>query len=127
MALCVWHKEVDWTEDPPARMGNFKTLRQELQTLSDKSASTAEKGRVGIKIKRAYEFAKLVRVTYLREEPVRLILLDGERVFGELAATSSSKVRARLLDAAPWFVHDCDIEQTGHYKIVRNTPYQSSR
>ena len=55
VALCVWHKEVDWSEDPPVRVGNFKTLRNELQTLSDKSTSTAEKGRIGIKIRRAYD------------------------------------------------------------------------
>jgi HNH endonuclease len=118
VALCVWHKEISWEVEPPERAGNFKNMLGELQALSDKSSSPGEKGRLGIKIRRAYEFAKLVRVAYLRQVPVHLILLEGDLAVGELAATTSSRVRARLLDRG-WFVHQFDVEGNGGYRIVR--------
>lgn len=77
MALCVWHKEINWDAEPVERAGNFKRMLSELQLLSGKSASTGEKGRLGIKVRRAYEFAKLVRVAYLRRAEVRFIILEG--------------------------------------------------
>ena len=120
-ALCVWHDEIDWKADPPQRAGNFKDTLRELRTLSAKASATNEKGRLGIKITRAYEFAKLVRVAYLRRSAVRLIILDGDRTPAAQAATTSSSVRARLLDPQAWFVHQFDIEDSGAYVIVRGT------
>lgn len=122
VALCVWHKEIDWAAMPPERAGNFKSMLAELRALSVSSSSAGEKGRLGIKERRAYEFSKLVRIAYLRQAPVRFILLEGERVFGDLAAISSSKVRARRLDTVPWFVHEFDIEGSGAYRIIRGVP-----
>jgi HNH endonuclease len=122
VALCVWHKEISWEAEPREYVGNFKQMMAELKLLSDKALFNAEKGRLGIKMRRAYEFAKLVRIAYLRQAPVRFIILEGERAFGEQAATTSSKVRARLLDPVHWFVHRFDIEGNGEYKIIRGIP-----
>ncbi|MBI1891254.1 MAG: HNH endonuclease [Burkholderiales bacterium] len=49
---------------------------------------------------------------------VRLILVDGDQIAPSEAAEKSSKVRARGLDPAPWYVHEFD-GTTGDFMIVR--------
>jgi hypothetical protein len=121
IALCIWHREVDWDSDPPVRAGNIKQQQSEFNALADKDTAPAVKRRLGIKIRRSREVEKRISEAYRGGKPIRFILLEGDRVSGERAAVDSSTVHARLLDPEKWYVHSFN-PFTGEFRMVRGVP-----
>lgn len=122
--LCLWYEEIDWSFDAPTYAGNTKSLQAEIDRLGRGDSAPAEKQRLQIKLKRARAFRDLIYKARLNAQPIRAVLLAGRRVDAEHAATDSSKVAARLLDDAPWFVHEFD-PYTESYRLVRGVPAPS--
>lgn len=118
IALCVWHREIDWKADPPVRAGNMKQEQQDLNALADKNTDAGARRRIGIKVRRSLDFGRLVREAHLRRRPIRFILLEGKMTSGADAAVTSSEVHARELDEVPWYAHLAD-PFTGEFRIVR--------
>lgn len=121
IALCIWHREVDWDSEPPVRAGNIKQQQSDLNALADRDTDPANKSRLGIKVRRSREVEKRISEAYRGGRPIRFILLEGDQVFGERAAVDSSKVHARLLDPESWYVHHFD-PFTGEFRMVRGVP-----
>lgn len=118
IALCVWHREIDWTVHPPVRVGNMKQEQADLNALADRNTGAGVRRRIGIKVRRSLEFGRLIREAYLRRQPIRFILLEGKMTSGADAAVTSSEVYARELDDVSWYAHMAD-PFTGEFKIVR--------
>lgn len=118
VALCIWHEEIDWTADPPVRIGNSKNQQEDLNALADAAISKGEKSRLGIKVRRTQDFQRAVQEAYSKRLAVHVLLLDGHRTEIEDAAKDSSSVSFRELDPVPWYVHQFD-PYSGEYKLVR--------
>lgn len=44
VALCVWHKEIDWDSQPPARAGNFNSMLDGPATCRSSDGMAAQRG-----------------------------------------------------------------------------------
>lgn len=117
-ALCVWYKSIDWDANPPVYRGNEYVYERKLIELAGTKKGKDGVGRLNAKIRQARQLHQAVYDAKSRRQVVKLILVDGIQIPIEEAAEKSSKVRARGLDHAPWYVHECDGE-SGDFLIVR--------
>ena len=124
IALCIWHEDIDWTSSPPTLTGNTKSQQDDLNALADKAISTDVRSRLGIKIRRTRDFQNAIYEAYSKRLPVRIILVEGKHTDIIDAATDSSKVSFRELDAVPWYPHAFD-PYTGSFRIVRGIESQT--
>lgn len=118
IALFIWHGESDWGSDPPQRVGNTKQQQEKLNALSDRAVDAGVKQRLRNKVNQTRNFQKALYEARSKGLPVRVVLLDGHRTEIDAAGEDSSKVKARELDAVPWYVHDFS-PFTGDYRLVR--------
>jgi hypothetical protein len=116
--LCVWYKSIDWDANPPVYRGNEYVYEQKLIELTGTKKGKDGLGRLNAKIKQARRLHQAVYDAKSRRQIVKLILVDGVQVPIEESAEKSSTVRARGLDHAAWYVHECDGE-SGNFLIVR--------
>jgi hypothetical protein len=116
--LCVWYKSIDWDANPPAYRGNEYLYERKLIEIAGTTGGKDGLGRLNAKIKQARQLHQAVYDAKSRRQVVKLILVDGVQVPIEEAAEKSSKVRARGIDHASWYVHEFDGE-SGDFLIVR--------
>lgn len=121
VVLCVWYEMIDWGANPPVYRGNEYTLERRLIELAGTRKGKDGLGRLNAKIKQARQFHRTVFDAKRDGREVKLILVAGEQVPVEEAAERSSIVRARGIDLASWFVHECD-GVTGNFLLVRGVP-----
>src|SRR5471032_1204281 len=116
--LCVWYNSIDWDARPPVYRGNEYVYEKKLIELAGTKKGKDGLGRLNAKIKQARLLHQAVYDAKSRRQVVKLILVDGIQVPIEESAERSSTVRARGLDYAAWYVHECDGE-SGDFLIVR--------
>lgn len=116
--LCVWYKSIDWDATPPVYRGNEYVHQKKLIELAGITKGKDGLGRLNAKIKQARQLHRAIYDAKSRRQVVKLILVDGYQVSIEESAKKSSTVRARGLDRAPWYVHECD-GVSGDFRILR--------
>lgn len=117
--LCVWHKSLTAAQDGIRYEGNLRVVFSGLNSVAiDRANSRIVKSRARKQATRASDFDLLVQHAFRKQKPVRVVLLIGQvRPEAELG-WDTSKVKFRLLDAEPWYVHSYS-DDDGSFRMVR--------
>ena len=117
--LCVWHKSLTAAQDGIRYEGNLRAVFSGLNSVAiDRANSRIVKSRARSQANRALNFDLLVQRAYRKEKPVRVVLLVGEPRSEAELGWDTSKVKYRLLDSEPWYVHSYS-DDDGSFRMVR--------
>ena len=117
--LCVWHNSLTTSEGSVASIGNLRELTQSLDRVAfDRFSPSDVKSRARDQAKRANKFDSLLQHAFRKAKPVRVVLLMGEPRSEAELGWDTSKVKYRLLDSEPWYVHSYS-DDDGSFQMVR--------
>jgi hypothetical protein len=120
LVACVWFEGLTISKDETFYAGNDRAYRQRLLDLDKGERRSDVRNRLRTWTARSLELDFAVQAAYKRNQPVRLILVDGDSR-DESDADRASTVSARSLDPATWWVHDYDFSVAGGgYRVVRS-------
>lgn len=121
MALCLWHESIRVADSLIVYEGNVRERAMGLDRVAiDRGNEPDVRSRARDQAKRARKFDSLLQRAFRRGEPVRAILLEGERRAQNEIGKGASSVASRLLDTEPWYVHS--YRDDGTYRLVRSAP-----
>jgi 5-methylcytosine-specific restriction protein A len=130
-ALCVWHDSLTTRDRLIAFYGNTREDALSLDRVAIDPRNPAHvRSRARDQAKRARKFDSLLQRAFRKGEPIRAILLDGQRRGRDEPGWGSSVVRFRMLDSEPWYAWSY-ADTDGAYQLVRGvrpqiTPAASS-
>lgn len=117
--LCVWHNSLADSAGTIAYEENLRELALSLDRIAiDRSKPSHVRSRARDQAKRARNFDSLLQRAYRKSQPVRVVLLLGEARSEAELGWETSKVKYRLLDSEPWFVHSYG-DDDGAFRMVR--------
>ncbi|WP_171013306.1 HNH endonuclease [Ralstonia sp. 3PA37C10] len=116
--LSIWFDDIDTDVEPAVYVANDRKWRQSIIDQADaQTVGKEKKGRVAQWTERSYRLDVEVQRCFDKRLPIRLILVDGIRRNAN-TLQEASRVKARSLDPATWYVHAYD-DLSGDYRIVR--------
>jgi 5-methylcytosine-specific restriction protein A len=119
VALCVWHELLGISDDIIVYSGNMRRQASELESRAvDRYQTDKFRSRAKSQAVRARQFDVRCQDAWRLKEPVRLILLKGERSRETSLGLDASKVEFRRLDPEPWTLVSYDMD-TGEFQLVR--------
>lgn len=120
IVLCVWHDSIEPEGSRLVFKENMRSLDEGLSALAfNRSRNAKERDRARQQATRARDFDALVRLSFDRLLPIRLIINEGNRTDREQLGEGSSEVHKRAVDPEQWYVHAYD-DKTGDFKLVRS-------
>lgn len=118
--LCVWHDSLANSEGAITYGENLRELALSLDRIAiDRSKPSNVRSRARDQAKRARNFDSLLQRAYRKSKPVRVVVLLGEARSEAELGWETSKVKYRLLDAVPWFVHSYS-DDDGSFQVIRD-------
>jgi 5-methylcytosine-specific restriction protein A len=122
VTLCVWHETLAVEGDQVVYRSNLRRAASELESrASDRFETDEFRSRAKSQAKRARDFDIRCQQAWNRKQPVRMILLKGDRARESSFGQDSSKVEFRRLDPEPWTLVSYDWN-TGDALFVRSLP-----
>lgn len=120
--LCVWHRSL---ETEGGRIIFEDSVRNHALGLDrvaiDQNQPRDVKSRARSQAKRARKFDSKLQRAFRVGQPVRVVLLEGKHRDEAEIGWGASEVEQRLLDPAPWYVHDYR-DDDGFFRLVRLVP-----
>ena len=122
-ALCVWHRSLTVSNQTVTFKDNLRNLAIELERKVE-TKDQKIRSRIHTQAKRAIKFDLMLQHAFRKSEPVRLILLEGNKRSDDDLGLDASKVNFRFLDSEPWYIHEYGND--GAFSLVRSIPLQST-
>lgn len=117
--LCVWHRSLADSQGSIEYEGSLRELALSLDRVAiDRTNPSQVKSRARDQAKRARNFDSLLQRAYRKSRPVRVVLLLGEARSEAELGWDTSKVKYRVLDSEPWYVHSYS-DDDGSFQMVR--------
>lgn len=120
IVLCIWHVSIKAQNGRIEQQDNLRQAALELERAAEDHYKPPKvKQRAKEQARRARRFDSMLQKAYRHSRPIRVVMLEGERLrAGADPGVQSSIVDFRLLDPEIWYAHEYhDID--GSFRLVR--------
>lgn len=126
IAVCFWHASMAISEGHIVVEQNILALADRLEEVTEDEEEEPEiRLRARSQGDRAKDLNAKLRRAWADKQPIRVIVVDGQRRPAESLGHDSSTVSLRFLDTNSWSVESYD-EETGKVRVRRLTSRESS-
>jgi 5-methylcytosine-specific restriction enzyme A len=120
--LCVWHRSLRTAKEVIEFEDSLRQHALGLDLIAiDRAKPGPVRSRARDQAKRGRNFDSLLQRAYRASNPIRVALLVGDQRSRSELGLDASKVKYRLLDPEPWYVHSYS-DGDGSFRMVRGVP-----